>query len=72
MTMIGTKEAARVLGVSISRLQQAVWKEQFRPPAKGPGGAYFWTHDDLERASWALLHRPFEQMKGARNVTTKS
>ena len=68
MTMIGTKEAARVLGISISRLQQAIWKERFQPPAKGPGGAYCWTHDDLQRASWVLLRKPFERQKGVNDA----
>lgn len=62
MSMIGTKEAARTLGISIARLQQALWKERFEPPMKGPGGVYFWTEDDLERASWAILHRPLRGM----------
>jgi hypothetical protein len=72
MRVIGTKEAAGVLGISISRLQQAIWKERFQPPEKGPGGVYLWTQMDLERASWALLHRPFENQKGATNVTASS
>jgi len=71
MTVIGTKDAARMLGISISRLQQAIWKERFPPPAKGPGGAYLWTHADIERASWVLRRKPLEQ-KGTGNATTSS
>ena len=29
--------------------------------AKGPGGAYHWTRDDLVRAGWALLKRDLSE-----------
>lgn len=53
--MIGTKQAAARLGLRPGTLTRAVWEGRVRPPAKGPGGAYVWTEDDLRRASWALL-----------------
>ncbi len=59
MRFIGTKEAARLLGISIGRLQQAIWKERFAAPQKGPGGAFLWGVEDLNRASWVLLGRAF-------------
>jgi len=34
MSYIGTKAAARILGVTVSRLHQAAWLEKFPPPAK--------------------------------------
>ena len=40
--MIGTKEAARILGL--------------REPVRGPGKAFIWSEDDLRRASWLLRH----------------
>jgi hypothetical protein len=50
-----TKEVARILGVNINRLSRALWLEEFRLPAKGPGGAFLWTDEDIERAGVALL-----------------
>ena len=52
-----TKEAARILGVPLTTLAKAVWLERVHSPAKGPGGAYHWTRDDLIGAGWALLKR---------------
>jgi len=50
-----TREVAEILGVSSSRLARAIWDRRFDPPAKGPGGAFLWTEQDIRRASWALL-----------------
>ena len=55
MTLIGTKQAAKILGVTVSRLHQAVWLERVPPPAKGPSGAFVWTAEDLRRA-YRVLH----------------
>jgi len=54
MDAMNTKQAAKRLGLNVSTLSKAVWAERFTPPAKGPGGAYYWTEADLERASWVL------------------
>ena len=65
----GTREVARALGVSHSRLARAVWAGKVREPERGPGGAFLWTDEDIERASWALLGRGLEKategVKGA-------
>ena len=49
-----TVEAAFVLGMSAGALSRAVWERRVTAPAKGPGGAYHWTREDLTRASWQL------------------
>lgn len=54
MGLIGTKQAAKILGVTVSRLHQAVWLEKFPSPAKMNGG-YVWTEEDLRRA-YRVLH----------------
>jgi len=56
MSYIGTKAAARILGVTVSRLHQAAWLEKFPPPAKINGG-YIWTREDLNRAHKVLKGR---------------
>lgn len=58
--VFSTGEAARQLGVRPNYLQRAIFDGRLRAPAKGPGDAYQWTRRDIERASWALLHRPFD------------
>ena len=55
MGIMGTRDVARRLGISASRLARAVWDGRISPPLRGPGGAFLWTLDDVERASWALL-----------------
>jgi len=64
-----TPQAARLLGMSPSRLAKAVWDGRVDPPQKSPSGNFLWTHADIERASWALCHKPLEDVKGQTNVT---
>jgi len=61
-----TRQAARLLGMSPSRLAKAVWDGRIDPPRKSPSGNFLWTHKDIERAAWALLHRPLENEEGGR------
>ncbi len=71
MSFYSTKQVARALGVSFSRLARAVWSEQIEAPEKGPGGAYLWTRADVERASWQLLgHALDEAAADRRGVVT--
>jgi hypothetical protein len=63
--MIGTKQAAAILGLPPGTLAKAVWDGRVAAPAKAPGGAYVWTLDDLRRASWALLHRELDESAAA-------
>jgi hypothetical protein len=67
---LSTRNVARLLGVSVSLLTKAVWSGRVDPPQKSPSGNFLWTHDDVERASWVLLHRPPQNMKGAKDVIT--
>jgi hypothetical protein len=64
--MIGTKQAAAILGLRPGTLTRAVWEGRLTPPAKAPGGAYVWTEADLRRAAWALLRRDLGDVMGAR------
>jgi hypothetical protein len=57
MTYRSTRQAAVLLGVSVSRLTRAVWEDRVTPPQKGPGGAYFWGDKDIHHASWVLRGR---------------
>ena len=61
MRFRNTREVARLLGISASRLARAVWDQRFSAPAKGPGGAYLWTEADARRASWALLGHDLDE-----------
>lgn len=53
-TSLSTVEAAFVLNLRPGTLARAVWDGRVGAPAKGPGGAYHWSRDDLVRASWRL------------------
>lgn len=72
MSYRSTREAAELLRVNPSRLMRAVWDRRLDPPAKGPGGAFFWTDADIERASWLLRGRAADDLlqagKGGSNV----
>ena len=60
--MIGTKQAAAILGVRPGTLTRAIWEGRVPQPAKGPGGAFVWTETDLRRAAWALLGRDLDEV----------
>lgn len=60
MRYFTTLEAARRLGISISKLQRAIWLGKIDKPERGPGGAYLWDEAALDRASWQLLGRSYE------------
>lgn len=64
MTIWSTKEVARLLGISVTKLQRAVWDGRLDPPQKTPAGNFLWTPHDVERASWVLLHKAFEMSPG--------
>jgi hypothetical protein len=59
-----TRQVARLLKVSVSLLTKAVWCGRVDPPQKSPSGSFLWTARDIDRASWALLRKPFRIRKG--------
>jgi hypothetical protein len=60
MSIFSTRQTARVLGITTTRLAKAVWDGRVAPPEKGPSGNFLWTPKDIDRASWIILRRPFE------------
>jgi hypothetical protein len=54
-----TKMAAKVLGLTIGQMQRAMWLERFELPQK-VGNSYLWTDEDINRASMAILGKPYE------------
>lgn len=67
MDYFSTRQVARLLKVSVSLLTKAVWDGRVSPPQKSPSGNFLWTHADIERASWVLLHRLLEDVDSERN-----
>jgi hypothetical protein len=63
MVFWSTREVARLLGVSVALLTKAVWSGRVDPPQKSPSGNFLWTEADIDRASWVLHHKPFENLK---------
>ncbi len=57
---LSTKETAQAIGITIGRLQMCVWKEVFKLPARASSGAFMWYFKDIDRASRALMGRPYE------------
>lgn len=54
---LSTREVATLLGVNVSRLSTAVWAGRIAEPPRGPGNAFLWGPEDIERASWVLRRR---------------
>jgi len=61
-----TRQAAKTLGIRPDALARAVWIGRLDAPEKSPSGDYLWTADDINRASWVLLHKAYETT-GANN-----
>ncbi len=59
MTMKSTKQVAEILGIGVARHSQAVWAGRVPQPEKGPGNSYCWTDEDIDKASRALLGKPY-------------
>lgn len=55
----GTKEVATMLGIRPQTISTAIWNNRIEPPQKSPSGQYLWTIDDIQRLSWALLHKGY-------------
>jgi hypothetical protein len=62
MTFHSTRDVAKLLGITSSRLSRAVWTRRVDEPQRGPGGAFFWTEADIRRAAWALLHQDLDMV----------
>lgn len=60
MRYYSTREAAKRIGIRPDTLQKAVWLGRVQAPTKGPGGAFLWALEDMQRASWALLRRAYD------------
>lgn len=58
-----TREVARVLGVSTSKLSRAVWDGRVDAPMRGPGGAFLWDLESIQRASWQLLGKSLDDWR---------
>jgi hypothetical protein len=62
-----TRQVAGLLNLKPDTLQKAIWQNRVKPPMKGPSGQYLWMLSDIERASWALLHKAYEPTEGDEN-----
>jgi DNA-binding transcriptional MerR regulator len=64
MAFYNTRQAAKILGIRPDNLSRAVWLGRLDPPTKSPSGNYLWTEQDIERASWVLLHKAYTPQVG--------
>jgi hypothetical protein len=56
-----TKQVANALGIKPQTLTMALWNNRVELPSKSPSGRYQWKLPDIEKASWALLHKPLDK-----------
>ncbi len=59
-----TRQVSQFLGVRPDMLQKAIWQGRLDAPEKSPSGNYLWTIEDINRASWQLLHKAYEPTEG--------
>jgi hypothetical protein len=55
--MIGTRQAAEMLGIRPGTLLHAVWETRIPRPKIGPGGCYIWGDEEIAAASKILRHK---------------
>lgn len=63
-TYYSTRQVSKCLGVRPDMLQKAIWQGRLDAPEKSPSGNYLWTTEDINRASWQLLHKAYEPAIG--------
>ena len=61
MQYYNTKQVAELLGINPAILNLAIWNNRLDPPLKGPSGNFLWTQEDIERASWTLLRKSYQE-----------
>ncbi|MFC1633649.1 hypothetical protein ACFL5Z_02300 [Planctomycetota bacterium] len=60
ITYRGTREVSALIKVKPGTIIRAIWDGRLHPPEKGPGSAFLWTEDDINRASKVLVGRPYK------------
>lgn len=65
MSFYSTRQVAKLLGIPVGRLTHAIWDGRVNAPVKGPGGAFFWTGDNILRAGWVMLRRDVSDLLAA-------
>jgi DNA-binding transcriptional MerR regulator len=63
-----TREAAKQLGVSPTRLHLLISRNQLDPPQKDGGGRFWWSTDDIKRAKAALEKSRSRGQRASENV----
>ena len=61
-----TRQVAGLLAIKPDTLAKAIWQNRINPPIKSPSGNYLWTIEDIEHASWVLLHKGYEPVEERR------
>ena len=61
--MLGTRQAAKVLGVKPTTLSRAVWDGRLQQPVRAPGGAFIWSDEDLRRAAWVMRKQDLDDLR---------
>ena len=56
----GSRQAAKILGIQVHRLQQAVWRGRLPEPARAPSGAFLWSDEDIRNASLTILKKEWD------------
>lgn len=64
MEFYSTRQVAKILGIKPDILSKAIWQDKVSAPQKSPSGNFLWTTEDINRASWVLLHKAYEISKG--------
>jgi hypothetical protein len=72
MAFWSTREVAQLLGVSVALLTKATWSGRVDAPQKSPSGNFLWTREDINKASWVLLHRPFAPRESHTNLGVRT
>jgi len=60
-----TRDVAQFLQMKVGTLNHAVWEGRVAEPSRGPGNTFYWSIEDIERASRVLRHRGLDTSEKA-------
>lgn len=61
--LVGTRQAARLLGIPPNRLNRAVWDGRIPEPPRSPAGQFLWGDEDVRRACRILLGKDMDSLR---------
>ncbi len=57
MAYWSTRQVAKLLRITVSKLSRMVWDGSIDAPTKAPSGNYLWAEEDIIKAGWVICRK---------------